>query len=183
MFFISSTIECSRFCQSELNLCLVIIVNISKREKMTCMSMYKTTKIVPVKVVRLMDFLVLCPGRSDLLPTACSLVLKQHPMLSVMSRVLYNEEKEQCFTIRFNTIRCVTSESHYRFNSEGKKCFPPCTPSIGLQVKCTSSVASRRLECFSLQRSTTLAMANLTISGIFVHCMVRVWTLSYSVSG
>lgn len=63
--------------------------------------MYKTTKIVPVKVVRLIDFLVLCPGRSDLLPTACSLVLKQHPTLSVMSRVLYNEEKEQCFSIRF----------------------------------------------------------------------------------
>lgn len=27
---------------------------------MTCMSMYKITKIVPVKVVRLIDFLVLC---------------------------------------------------------------------------------------------------------------------------
>lgn len=125
------------------------------------MSMYKTTEIVPVKVVRLIDFLVLCPGRTDLLPTACLLVLKQHPTLSVMSRVLYNEEKEQCFSIRFNTIRCVTSEGHYRFNSEGKKCFPPCTPSIGLQVNCTPSVASRHLECFSLQRSSTLAMANL----------------------
>lgn len=34
------------------------------------MSMYKTTKIVPVKVVRLIDFLVLCPGRSALLLTA-----------------------------------------------------------------------------------------------------------------
>lgn len=54
--YISSNIECSRFCQSEMNLCLVIIVNISKREKMTCMSMYKTTKIVPVKVVRLIEF-------------------------------------------------------------------------------------------------------------------------------
>lgn len=31
--------------------------------------MYKTTKIVPVKVVRLIDFLVLCPGRVALLLT------------------------------------------------------------------------------------------------------------------
>ncbi len=129
---------------------------------MTCMSMYKTTKIVPVKVVRLIDFLVLCPGRSDLLPTACLLVLKQHPTLSVMSRVLYNEEKEQCFSIRFKRQYIVLPQRAITwFNSEGKKCFPPCTPSIGLQVNCTPSVASRHLECFSLQRSSTLAMANL----------------------
>lgn len=138
--YISSTYECSRFCQSELNLCLVIIVNISKRgKKMTCMSMYKTTKIVPVKVGRLIDFLVLCP-----------LVLKAASYaFSDVKGALEPRKVEQCFSIRFIIIRRVTSESHQRVNSGGKKkCFPPCTPSIGLQVKCTLSVASRhRFSC------------------------------------
>lgn len=125
---------------------------------MTCMSMYKTTKIVLVKVGRLIDFLVLCP-----------LVLKAASYaFSDVKGALEPRKVEQCFSIRFNIIRRVTSESHQRVNSGGKKVLPSMY-TINRSTGQMHTICSFQAPLL-LQSSTSLAMPNLVqLAAFFVH--------------